>query len=110
MAPPLINQPRSLARPCGYAAAIGLGLLLSWYLQGGDTLLGQPASFMMHYSIFGHLPDFLVGMVAAVLFLQSKPRPWLESRARWLVWGNCSPACWVHGATALVGVRVGHGR
>lgn len=71
------------------AAAIGLGLLLSWWPnKGGDTLLGQPASFMMHYSIFGHLPDFLVGMVAAVLFLQSKPRPWLESRARWLVWGN----------------------
>jgi peptidoglycan/LPS O-acetylase OafA/YrhL len=66
-------------------AAIGLGVLAAglplpaaW--QG--TLLGAPLEWVLHYTIFGHLPDFMAGMVAGLLFLRrgaGGPRAWMPS-------------------------------
>ncbi|MCB0037513.1 MAG: acyltransferase, partial [Anaerolineales bacterium] len=70
-----------------------IGLLLGWLLSvipnnNFDTLAGENFFYIMHYSIFGHLPDFLIGMVAASLYLKPESRPWFQQHTRWVIWGG----------------------
>jgi peptidoglycan/LPS O-acetylase OafA/YrhL len=50
-----------------------------------DTLVGAPDTYIMHYSIFGHLPDFLAGMVAGFLFLRRNTYPQLSQHSGRLI-------------------------
>lgn len=61
--------------------AIALGLLLARLPPlrlMPDTLIGAPEPFIMHYSLFGHLSDFVVGMVAAFALCRHSTLAWLR--------------------------------
>jgi len=36
------------------------------------TIVGQDMNWLMHYSIFGHLPDFLIGVLCAFIYMRQK--------------------------------------
>lgn len=51
---------------------IGMGYMLSrmpaeWLPH---TIVGQEMNWLMHYSIFGHLPDFLIGVLLAFVYMR----------------------------------------
>ena len=68
------SLPAIVLRACTLSlAAIVGGLLVARLPLAAvlpDTIIGAPDTYIMHYSIFGHLPDFLAGMVAGFLFLR----------------------------------------
>ncbi|MBK8433936.1 MAG: hypothetical protein IPL28_22780 [Chloroflexi bacterium] len=82
------------------AAAIGLGLLLSWWLSkaGIPCWVSQPHS-RCTIRFLVTCPIFLVGMVAAVLSYRGSLWPWLKPCP--LGVGQCSRHVRVHGATAF---------
>ena len=64
-----------------------LSLLLGWLLSQlptntWDTLAGEDFYTINHYSIFGNLPDFMIGMLAALLYLNDGWRSALRHRFR----------------------------
>jgi peptidoglycan/LPS O-acetylase OafA/YrhL len=69
--------------------AIALGLLLArlpfaeWL---PDTLVGAPDTYILHFTIFGHLPDFLAGMVCGLVLLRRDAYPRLERHTGKLIW------------------------
>lgn len=70
-------------------AAIALGLLLPRLPPTqslSDTLIGAPSTFIMHYSLFGHLPDFVVGMLAAFALFQHDIHAWLKRHTSLAIW------------------------
>ncbi len=70
-------------------AAIGLGLIvarLPFVDFVTNTLIGAPDTYILHYSIFGHLPNFLAGMACGLVFLRRDSFPQLAQRAGALVW------------------------
>lgn len=71
------------------AAGLGVGMArLPLAEMMPDTLFGAPDTYIMHYTIFGHLADFLVGMVGGILYLRRDELPWLGRYARGLAWLN----------------------
>ena len=69
----------------------GLALFLGWLIAlvpfaHWDTHLGEDIYQINHYSIFGHLPDFLVGMVAALLFMKRDELISVQSWSRPIIW------------------------
>lgn len=70
-------------------AAITSGLLLArlpFAASLPDTLIGAPDTYILHYTIFGHLPDFLAGMAAGFLFLRRDAFPELSQHVGKLIW------------------------
>ena len=70
-------------------AAIVLGLLLARLPFAGslpDTLVGAPDTYILHFTIFGHLADFLAGMVCGLIFLRHDAFPQLNRHAGKLIW------------------------
>jgi peptidoglycan/LPS O-acetylase OafA/YrhL len=51
-----------------------------------DTLVGAPDTYIMHYTIFGHLPDFLAGIVCGLVFLRRTTFAQLDRHASKLIW------------------------
>jgi peptidoglycan/LPS O-acetylase OafA/YrhL len=69
--------------------AIASGLLIArlpFAASLPDTLIGAPDTYILHYTIFGHLPDFLAGMVAGFLFLRRDACPRLSRYVGQLIW------------------------
>lgn len=56
--------------------------------QFPDTLLGAEQTYLMHFSLFGHLPDFLAGMVVGFYYLRREEFGWIVGRANGLIWGS----------------------
>ncbi|MCP4536955.1 MAG: acyltransferase [Chloroflexi bacterium] len=72
-------------------AAIGLGLIVARLPLAefvSNTLIGAPDTYILHHSIFGHLPNFLVGMVCGLFFLRRDLFPQLTRRPGALVWSS----------------------
>jgi peptidoglycan/LPS O-acetylase OafA/YrhL len=70
-------------------AAIAMGLLLARLPLAGslpDTLVGAPDTYILHFSIFGHLVDFLAGTVCGLIFLRRDAFPLLDRQASKLTW------------------------
>jgi peptidoglycan/LPS O-acetylase OafA/YrhL len=70
-------------------AAIALGLLLArlpFAESLPDTLIGAPDTYILHFTIFGHLADFLAGMVCGLIFLRHNAFPQLDHHAGKLIW------------------------
>lgn len=51
-------------------------------------MLGAPLDWVLNYSILGHLPDFVVGSVAGLLFLRSNAKLPGGPTAHWLIGGG----------------------
>jgi peptidoglycan/LPS O-acetylase OafA/YrhL len=51
-----------------------------------DTLIGAPDTYILHYSLFGHLLDFLAGMVGGLLFLRRDISLQSSRHADTLIW------------------------
>jgi peptidoglycan/LPS O-acetylase OafA/YrhL len=79
------------------AVALAAGLLLArlpltrWL---PNSLIGAPDSFILHYSVFGHLANFVVGMVAAFALLRRNVSRWLARYARMAIWVGVAGA-WI---------------
>lgn len=68
---------------------LGMGVALSLLPPVPNTWVGADRNWLMHYSFFGHLPDFLVGMFCAYLFLtHDQPDSRLRRHASKLIWGS----------------------
>ena len=50
-----------------------------------DTWLGAPQDYLLQFSIFGRLPDFIAGMAAGFIFLRVRMRPHLYQLAPLLI-------------------------
>ena len=99
--------PRALALSA-VALAAGWGLSS---LNGGpllqDTLVGAPATYLLHYSLFGHLPDFLAGMVSGLIYLRRDTLPNLTRWASPLIWLSVAGAYACMVATVLTNGPLG---
>lgn len=51
-----------------------------------NTLLGSKQTYLMQYSIFGRLPDLLVGMVLGFVYLWRERLPIMLRHYIWLIW------------------------
>ncbi len=90
----------STARICGCAflvAVVSIGM--AWGLSRmnpvvPDFIFGAPLTYLFTHSIFGRLPDFLVGMVAGVLFLRRRMAitPALPHKSEFTGEGNAAPS------------------
>ncbi len=91
------------------AVALSLaGLGVAWALSAlpnadGTGLLGESIGFEMRYTLFAHMPDFLLGMLAAVVLVR-RPGPPGPGRGNiWLINGALVFALVAGIANALVG-------
>ena len=50
------------------------------------TIVGQDMNWLMHYSIFGHLPDFLIGVLCAFVYMRQKTFLKFHHHASKLIW------------------------
>ena len=50
------------------------------------TIVGQEMNWIMHYSIFGHLPDFLIGVLFAFIYMKKGYFVKFGRYASWLIW------------------------
>ena len=50
------------------------------------TIAGQDMDWLMHYSIFGHLPDFLIGVLFAFIYMRQNCFLKLRHHASKLIW------------------------
>ena len=90
-----LGQSKSMYRIALRALLVGvlsifLGILIADLPRSqwsAGTFLGAPQTYLMHYSIFGHLPDFLAGMVAGLIYVK-----WSTGRtrryARTMIWAG----------------------
>ncbi len=67
---------------------VGVGIGFSFLPPVANSLLGAERDWLMHYTFFGHAPDFFAGMFAAYLFLARGDEETLRQRASWLIWGS----------------------
>jgi peptidoglycan/LPS O-acetylase OafA/YrhL len=89
-----MGRVKSLSAVVLRACALGLiavvsGLLIArlpFAASLPDTLIGAPDTYILHYTIFGHLPDFLAGMLAGFLFLRRDACPRLSRYVGQLIW------------------------
>ena len=82
-----VSDEQSFLSIAGYfvllsVVAIGLGIVVSGISAETPTLLGQDVPWLMHYTIFGHLPDFIVGMFAGILYQRQRELPRLSTQIR----------------------------
>lgn len=99
IAPPLmrwLGQSRTTTAVVWRAVAAGAGAVVLGLIAARlplaallpDTLIGAPDTYILHYSIFGHLPDFLAGMACGLIFLRHDAFSLVERYARLLAWGS----------------------
>jgi peptidoglycan/LPS O-acetylase OafA/YrhL len=50
------------------------------------TIVGQDMNWLMHYSIFGHLPDFLIGVLCAFIYMRQNSSSQFHRHAAKLIW------------------------
>jgi peptidoglycan/LPS O-acetylase OafA/YrhL len=53
-----------------------------------NTLFGAPLNYLLHYSIFGRMPDLLAGMALGFVYLQRDRFPALARRSPILIWAG----------------------
>ncbi len=102
-APPMVKwlgRPRAFAALIGRALLLGagaaaLGLLIARLPLAGllpDTLIGAPDTYILHYSPFGHLGDFVVGMAAGLALLRPNVTAWLKRHFNAVIWAGTAGA------------------
>lgn len=88
-----ISRKRSMRAIIFFLAALSLGFISMGYLVSQmpavwlpHTIVGQDMNWLMHYSIFGHLPDFLIGVLFAFIYLRQEYFLKLGRYASWIIW------------------------
>ena len=67
-------------------ASLGIALILARVAPlWPDTWFGAPQEYLLQFSIFGRLPDFIAGMAAGFVFLRLKTREPLYRAAPFLI-------------------------
>jgi peptidoglycan/LPS O-acetylase OafA/YrhL len=81
---------------------LGIGLSFSFFPPVANSILGAERDWLMHYTFFGHAPDFFVGMFFAYLFLAHRQDARLRRQASKLIWGSIILA---YAAALLLAIR-----
>lgn len=91
------------------AAIIAADLVAAWLISSAPNIdgtgpIGESLQFQFRYTIFGHLPSFLFGMLAALAFLRSPRGADTASAAQRLITG----ALLVAVAAGLINTALGY--
>ncbi|MCA9931784.1 MAG: acyltransferase [Anaerolineales bacterium] len=81
---------------------ISIGIGLSFFTPVPNSLLGAKRNWLMHFSFFGHAPDFFVGMFFAYLYLNQQQDDYPHRHASKLIWGSSILA---YAATLMLAFR-----
>lgn len=81
---------------------LAVGISFSFLPPVSNTILGAERNWLMHFTFFGHAPDFFVGMFFAYLFLSRRQDANLQRQASIMIWGSIIVA---YAATLLLVVR-----
>lgn len=90
-----IARNRSMRAILFILAALSIGFVAIGYLISRlpavwlpHTIIGQDMNWLMHYSIFGHLPDFLIGILFAFIYLRRDYFLKFGHHASKIIWGS----------------------